>query len=369
MLNATDLCRALVRIPTAEPEPTGAAIDLCAEVLAPASFHLIDRVETAPGIESALLERPGEDPALLIDGHLDTVPAGDLSRWRYAALGGEMDSGAIWGRGSTDDKGPLAAALIALRDCPAHRRVVVSLTGDEELHMRGIRALLEHPAVQAASQAIALEPTDLVPVRAHKGNARIRIDLTGQSAHASRPWEGHNAIEEKICLITAMNEWFASGEGARRVADLDAEPSTLVVTRESTPNLTYNVIPEQTSYWYNYRPLPGAGDPFNTFIEEVRNTAERLKIKAIGEIEFSVPPFLTPADTPLVRALEHASGRSANWVAYGTHAGYLADGTREVVVFGPGSIAHAHREDEHILIHELDQGVRMLQVLFSELLG
>lgn len=366
-MTVAELCAALTRIPTVEPEPTGAAIALIAAILAPAGFTIIHRVETLPGVEHALLERPGDEPPLLIDGHLDTVPTGDSARWQYSPFSGEIADGKVWGRGSADDKGPLAAAVMALRHANTSRRLLLSLTGDEELHMRGMRMMLDHPAVRAATQAIALEPTEFIPIHAHKGNARLRVDITGHAAHSSRPWEGRNAIEEKMRLAAATAEWFASGEGRRRVPLFGDEPSTLVLTREVTPNDAFNVIPERTSYWYNYRPLPGNPQAYAEITRALGDLAQRLDIQANVVMEYELAAFETPVDSPLVQALETVSGRKAGWVAYGTHAGILAVDGRQVAVFGPGSIAVAHQENEHISIEMLEEGVRQLTALIETL--
>jgi len=373
-MTVADLTAALVRMPTIEPSPTGPAIALCGEWLEQAEFRLRQRVETAPGIVHALYEREGNDPPLLFDGHLDTVPAGD--GWERDPLGGEIADGAVWGRGSADDKGPIAALLVALRGYAGSRRLLVSLCGDEELHMRGIQALRDDPAVQAATQAIALEPTNLIPIHAHKGNARIRVDVAGQCAHSSRPWAGCNAIEQKMRLISAVAEWFAGAEGARRLADFGDEPSTLVVTRELTPNTAFNVIPDRASYWYNFRDLPCGGtpphtgsgnNPLDTLLAQIAAQAERLGIEASAEVEYASPPIYTPTDAPLVRVLSGIGGHAPAWEAYGTDGGWLSDGRREVVVFGPGDVLRAHRPNEMITIQELEEGVSALREVLQRL--
>lgn len=366
-MTVAELCAMLVRVPTTEPEPTGLAIALCAEVLTAHGFQVLRQFETAPGIAHALFGRDGAGPAILIDGHIDTVPPGEPSRWSHAPLSGKVADGAVWGRGSADDKGPLAAGIMAACAYTGRRPLLVSVSGDEELHMRGVQRLLDEAIVQTATQTIALEPTDLLPIRAHKGNARIRVEVRGQSAHASRPWEGRNAVEDKLRLIAVIADWFTAHEGAGRIATFGDEPPTLVVTREYTPNEAYNVVPEHASYWYNYRPLPGTGDPFQRLLTVIREQAAALGVMADAEIEFLVPAFLTSAETPLIRTLERVSGHTSGWAAYGTHAGYFALGNRQAAVFGPGNIAYAHRENEHILISDLEDGVTVLGAVLQAL--
>lgn len=362
-MTATDLCTALVRIPTDAPHPTGPAIDLCLEVLAPARFHLAHRFETAPGIEHALLERDGEGPPLLFDGHLDTVPPGE--GWQREPLAAEVADGKLWGRGATDDKGPLAAVIAALAAGRYRRHVLLSLSGDEELHMRGLRALCTHPLVRATSQAVVIEPTDLVPVCAHKGNSRLRVDVAGRAAHASKPWEGENAVENKLRLIEAVQSRWAAGEGQRRLELFGDEPATLVVTREETPNPTYNVVPDRASYWYNYRPLPGPADPFGDLTKIILEEAARLGVHASVESEFEVAPFLADCGSPLLQALSQAGGRQPEWVPYGTHAGPLSTVVPQVAVFGPGRIEQAHVPNEFITLAELERAVGVFQGLLE----
>jgi len=373
MTAVAELCAALVRIPTAWPSPTGPAITLCGEVLEKAGFRLRRGVETAPEIEHALFERGGKDPPLLFDGHLDTVPVGE--GWTGDPLAGEIADSVVWGRGAVDDKGPVAALLVALQGYTGSRRLLVSLTGDEETHMRGIQALREDPVVAATTQVIALEPTNLTPIHAHKGNARIRVDVRGISAHSSRPREGCNAIYEKMRLITEVANWFSVSEGDRFVKEFGREPSTLVVTREFTPNTAFNVIPDRTSYWYNFRYLPwrvdpqypGDREPLERLVMQIALEINRQGIDATVEVEYASPPTFTPADAPLIRALSEIGGHAPAWEAYGTDGGHLSDGIREVAVFGPGDITRAHCEDEMITLRELDEGVAALRAVLERL--
>lgn len=366
-MSIAELCAMLIRIPTSASESTLPAIRACADVLAPAGFTLLHQVETSPGAVHALLERPGIDPPLLFDAHLDTVPAGDASAWAHAPLNGDIDDENVWGRGACDNKGPLAALLTALLQYKGKRRVLVSLTGDEEGDMRGIRALCEHSAVQMVKQAVVLEPTRNLPVYGHKGNSRIRVDIMGRAAHSSRPWNGRNAIEDKSRLMLATSKWFASNEGRRRQEAFGDEPSTLAVTMDNTPNGAFNVIPDRSSYWYNYRPLPGDADPYTALMKEISGHAWYAGIQAQMEVEFSQPPLMTPRDASLVQAFEQASEQTAGWVSFGTHGGFLASDKRQIVVFGPGDIAFAHRQNERIAIEELERGAQILLTVLAKL--
>jgi len=374
------LCAELVRLPTALPHGTGEIIARCAQFLAPAGFRLACQFETAPGIRHALLERPGQGPALLFDAHVDTVPVGDEAQWSYPPLAGEIAGGKVWGRGSSDDKGPLAAALVALAQTSSPRHLLLSLCGDEETDMLGMQEMVRHPLVQAASQAVVLEPSDLVPVHAHKGNARVRVEVRGRACHASRPWEGQNAIEHKGRLIAALQDWFAREEAGRRLPEFGDDPPTLAVTREQTPNPAYNVIPDHALFWLNYRPLPlshrlpekGAGeavrtphDPFAALSDRILAIAQDLGIQGMVEVEFAVPPFLVPADSPLPVALARLSGNAPAWVAYGTHAGYLAGHIRDLAVFGPGRISVSHCRNECVEVGFLQQAAQVLSGLLE----
>jgi succinyl-diaminopimelate desuccinylase len=123
------LTQRLVRIPTENPPGmTGEACDVVTEELVWAGFS-VQRVEDTPGFVSVVgqydFRSPG--PTLVFNGHLDVVPLGDTGdEWTHDPWGGEVEAGRLYGRGSLDMKGPVAAVIVAAQSAVADRSVVSS---------------------------------------------------------------------------------------------------------------------------------------------------------------------------------------------------------------------------------------------------
>ena len=150
--------------------------------------------EAMAGRSNFIAHFPGNpDARLLIMAHMDTVSAKGMD----GPFSGRIDKEKIWGRGSCDDKGPMAVALTTLLDLHRRRQnlaydVTFAATIDEECSMSGSTALAQLP--EKWDLCIGLEPTGLNIVKAHKGVYRCRITTKGLAAHSSAPQQGRNAI-------------------------------------------------------------------------------------------------------------------------------------------------------------------------------
>jgi acetylornithine deacetylase len=149
--------------------------------------------EAAPGRPNVvgLLEGRRSGPSLLLCGHLDTVGVAGMS----APFEPRLSDGRLYGRGTQDMKGGLAAILGAARALAvsewAAGRVIVAAVVDEEHASLGADALV---CEWKADAAVVAEPTDLVVAIAHKGFAWVEVETEGRAAHGSRPAEGRDAI-------------------------------------------------------------------------------------------------------------------------------------------------------------------------------
>ena len=161
-------------------------------------------MEALPGRENLIVRLPNQGaPRILIVGHMDTVSAVGMDN----PFSGEMREGMIHGRGSCDDKGPLAAGLSAvleihrnLGSAPAYD-ITFAGSIDEECTMTGAEKLAAE--LDGFELCIALEPTDLKIIRAHKGVYRCRIITRGKAAHSSHPDKGRNAV---IAMMPIIND-------------------------------------------------------------------------------------------------------------------------------------------------------------------
>jgi succinyl-diaminopimelate desuccinylase len=151
--------------------------------------------------------RPGK--SLILNGHLDVVPPGDLKAWRYDPFEGVVAEGKIWGRGSADMKTKVAAAMFVAAilkekgvEFPGH--VVLMFTADEESGgAHGTAYLLEQGLVTGDACVIGETAGRDIGV-ADKGNLHVKLIAHGKTAHGARPFEGENAIERLIRAIPAV---------------------------------------------------------------------------------------------------------------------------------------------------------------------
>src|SRR4030065_794777 len=148
---------------------------------------------------------------LIFNGHLDVVPAGDPSQWKYPPFQGKLSKGRIYGRGASDMKSGIASFIHALSMIDRSKihlhqgAVILHLVSDEESHGRqGMGFLTQKGGIHGDATLVG-EPTDLHPVIAQKGALWLKISTLGKSAHSARPHLGVNAIEKMMKLIHQIN--------------------------------------------------------------------------------------------------------------------------------------------------------------------
>ena len=146
---------------------------------------------------------------LVLCGHLDTVPAGDISLWDVPPFTGQIKDGYIYGRGAADMKGGVAAMLgtmAALYESGIHfpHQIVFAGTADEETTMLGAQMLLKSEVIQNTDFLVIGEPTSNHVGLAEKGVLWLKLEIRGRAAHGSMPELGVNAIEGATIAIEAL---------------------------------------------------------------------------------------------------------------------------------------------------------------------
>ena len=156
----------------------------------------------------------GEGPSLVFNGHCDVVPAGDKSRWNFDPYGGEITSSAIRGRGTSDMKCGLGAALFTMalvhdEKVPLNGRVEIHVVPDEETGGAfGTKWLVENGYADNAFVCLVAEPTgaDTCEV-GQKGQVRIHLSVAGKAAHGSiGNYVGENAILKTMKILSHIDE-------------------------------------------------------------------------------------------------------------------------------------------------------------------
>ena len=354
----------LVRLPSLSGEEDAVAERVSEQMRGLGYDHVyVDNYGTVIGtIEGA---NPGK--TLLFDGHTDTVGVTSAVPWQRDPFSGDLDAGAIHGRGSADMKGALAAfvhAAAGLERSAVHGRVVVSAsTMEEVLEGVALHAVMDR---ENPDCVIIGESTNLNLSRGGRGRAEIHLQTAGIPSHSSAPHLGHNAVLDMAEAILAI-------QGIELPEDDFMGPAVLALTDIiSDPYPGNSVIPSICRATYDRRLLPGeTADEVLDAITSLPAVAG-MKLKAtigLGEyqtytgetmrLEKFLPAWLLDEDHWLVqRALEglRASGLDPALRAYRfcTNAAYSA-GVAGVptIGFGPGEESDAHMIDERLMVADL----------------
>lgn len=325
----------------------------------------------------ARLSGTGERPGLLFSGHVDVVPPGSVP-WTVEPFGAEIRDGRLYGRGSCDMKGGVAALVVAAEALaragqPLKGDLVVAVTADEERNCLGAEVLVREPLFSGLGAALVAEPTALGIYVAEKGAFWLEVTFFGKTAHGSMPHLGANAV-------SAMADFLVRWERAYRT-DEPVHPLL------GTPTLTVgmiqggvkvNVVPDQCAAQLDMRTVPGVEHA------QLRQRAEQLLaevcaarpgVRAEIQVLSDRPPVSCPADSPLASALASAVQQIAGvdptprGVPYCTEACiWVPQLGIPAVICGPGEPGMAHQPDEHVETRQLEQAARAFTRAAEELL-
>jgi acetylornithine deacetylase len=319
----------------------------------------------------AVLKGAGGGKSLILNGHIDVVPAGDNRAWSEEPFSGHIQSGKLFGRGSTDMKGGNVALLFALESLIKNG---IKLKGDVifqsviEEESGGAGTLAAVLRGYKADGAIIPEPTNMKLFPKQQGSMWFRITVKGKSAHGGTRYEGVSAIEKAILVIQRLQllekernarikdplynkipipipinigkiqsgEWPSSVpdlaiiEGRMGVAPDETMESAQEEMKQSLNNLCQedNWLKEHPPIieWFGGRWLPGS----------LENEHPLMDCLTRSFIEVKKQP-------PIIEA--------SPW---GTDGGILSNiGDTPVVVFGPGVTEVAHHANEYIVLEDL----------------
>jgi putative selenium metabolism hydrolase len=305
--------------------------------------------------------------SLVFDSHIDTVAA--AGTWTKDPFGGEVSDGKIWGRGTSDMKGALAACMCAAAyardDGRLQNTIYVSASVNEE-QIEGL-AFNDVLAEYRPARVVICEATGLKLNIGGRGRAEIFLTVTGVPAHASTPYLGVNSLKQSARLILALNEWQPPHDDL--LGDGIFEPTEII----SNPFPSVSVLPDRCRIRCDRRLLAGEteGDvlgPINAVIERLHLADPTFKARA--EIDTETirtytgatrtmlkfqPAWKMSADDTFVLAARHALGDPAiGYYSFCTNAarsaGILGLPT---IGYGPGSEHHAHIADEYCELEQL----------------
>ena len=363
MPNVFSILQELIALPSVNPALDAAALGEGAianylEARCLGKGLKVSRQTVFDGRDNLLIElRTGASQTLLLEAHMDTVPSGSMKN----AFVPDLRDGRVYGRGACDTKGSLAAMLWALERAaqkPEQLACNVALlcAVDEEHGATGIKKWVESAPPLAG--AVVGEPTSLRIVTAHKGCARFAVETRGRAAHSSVAHQGDSAIVQMAAILEWLRDTIEP-ELKARSHPLCGGASLVVGTIRG--GLQVNIVPESCAIEIDWRVLPGE-DAGRIIAEFERRLGEAMRGRGVQFVVRELltdPPLDTASDAPIVKCAQAAAQQlelnaQPCGVPFGSDASKLGQIGVDSIVFGPGSIAQAHGDNEYVPVNELE---------------
>ena len=303
---------------------------------------------------------------LILSGHTDVVPT-DGQAWQSDPYRADIREGRLYGRGSADMKGFIAAVLAAapaMVQAELKRPLHIALSYDEEIGCLGAPVMIAELQKRGLTpeHCIVGEPTSMRMVVAHKGIHTFRCAVHGKAAHSSLTPQGVNAIEYAAKLIVFINE-LAGRLKARYDTDPDYDvPFSTLSVNTIAGGIAGNIVPQLCEFEFDYRNLPHMSPaditaPIEAHIREVLqpqmqavDAACRIDMRH-GENVPAMPEAEAALLHDLITQLVEDSSRPK--VAYATEGGQFQQAGIATVICGPGNIEQAHKADEFVELAQL----------------
>lgn len=304
----------------------------------------------------AKIEGSSDKAPICFTGHIDTVPLGAVD-WSKDPFNGETEGDRLFGRGTTDMKGGVAAmvgAALALAKRP-HRKagIVLVLTAAEETGCLGAAHLAQAGNILGKAGAIVVgEPTSNYPLIGHKGILWLEACTHGVTAHGSMPEKGDNAIYKAARAISKLETYQFDAKAHPILGNPTLNVGTI------SGGLNINSVPDLTKILIDIRTIPGQDNgAIHQHLQkhlgdevEITRVMDAISIASDPEDEWMQKVFEIVA--PHVK--ENLEPRAAT---YSTDATFLtpAYGNPPTVILGPGEPALAHKTDEFCHISKLEE--------------
>ncbi len=364
----TQLTKELIAIPSASNISNAAVSDFLASQLTALSFAVerLSYTEATGEEKVSLVAKLGEGSGGLgFFSHTDTVP-GDQG---WNPFTPEEKEGKLFGRGSCDMKGPLAATVIAASQVDLRRLrkpIYIVATADEEVGYGGAYHVARESQIFKSdwpTYGVVAEPTQMIPVYAHKGGIHIYVTAQGRAAHTSTE-KGISANFLIAPFMAEMAELLPLFRSDKRFQNDAFDPPTngfnMVVNDGGCKT---NVTAAKTVVTLSIRTMPN--DHHEEALALITEKAQKYNLEVSSR---GGGPFYTAPDSAFIQATLRATGQAkAQTVPFGTEALVYQDYVTQQVVLGPGNIAQAHTVGEWIDIAQLEQSVHVYRQLIEEI--
>ncbi len=366
-------------------------------------FGIDDAFVDGAGNVVGVLRGDRDGPTIMLNSHLDVVPAGKVENWHgYDPFGGAIDpDGNIRGRGAADLKGGLSVQVYTMKLLAALRNRGVPLVGtiilssvvhEEAAEMLGMEVLMKEtlPARGLGCDLVLLcEPSSLRVVLGHRGKVEIVVTTKGKSVHSSTPQLGINALQKMVPVLDRIFNRMGGnlgshpqlGEGSITVTNLVCRPGTLsIIPDECEISIDRRYMPGETledivSQFEQMFAEIARDDPQFEATARPRKFLETTYTGYQKEVLKYHPPWITDQEHPFVQKTLRALRR----VGQAPEIGYWkfgTDGSMSAGLLGIPTIGYsgmeerfAHTSEEQVNIDKMMQSFEGYYAIVTELLG
>lgn len=316
-------------------------------------------VQLKEGRDSLVAKIPGKiESDIALCGHLDTVRV-KKEYWTKPPFEGIVENNRMYGRGTADMKGGVAAMIYAVillkrANIIPYQSIMLALTADEEWGYGGAKDLTEKGYFDKTDFLIITEPSTLKVSSGEKGELWIKATFYGKSAHGSTPEEGINSIVPGCELVKQVakkyNEIFKKD---------DFWGKTSMNIGQFHGGVQVNVVPNYSEIQFDFRVI--SDEDRERAIQMVKTSGESIANNYNTRFKIQVfnykHPIFTDPKNPYVQNFMKAAGADEVVIT-----GYCTDGATIIpqkkmpfIIYGPGDIAQAHQNDEYIELESLYQ--------------
>lgn len=364
-MDSVELLQELVRIPSPNPDgDTREIAKFIAEQMRAIGCDVkTPAPEEKPEAVNVIATLGDGAPVIMLHAHIDTVPIADseADKWSVDPYEAVVKDGALYGKGSIDDKAPLASMMLTMIDASKQDSldgtlVLVAAAEEETGGQLGTKWMADNSHLPECDFIVVGEQTANKVAIAHKGVMRATIRTTGKSVHATNPNRGINAITAMAKIVLALETYH--NELAERVHPIVGFPTCNVGVING--GSTANAVPDTCSIRLDRRMIPR--EKPEDVQDELRAVVESVDVSpadvSIGDFLFSSwfdSPIESDLSQAFLQSVQTVLDDDPGPIGYlpGSDAKHLMNLAKgDMIIFGPGSYEVAHAFDEHVRLDD-----------------
>jgi succinyl-diaminopimelate desuccinylase len=312
-----------------------------------------------------------KNKALLFACHTDVVPAGE--GWDTVPFKAVEKQGKIFGRGSTDMKGGIAAIVTAIKeiaesDVKLNGDIILAGAAGEETDSCGAERFVSKFNKQNTLAGVIIpEPTDFDIVIAHRGLLWLQVSAKGKAAHGSTPHLGINAITLMRQFLDELDKYKFPVKPHKLLGSCSMSINTMETGK------AINIVPDKCTTGIDIRTLPGQNH--HAIISDMKKIFARLKKKnpqfdAEISIVRDTQALETSPSCDFVKSFCCAVNiDETKAVGFTTDGSVFAQIGDPIVIFGPGKPGVCHKANEFIEIADVEKAVEYYKRIILKFLG